>query len=290
MHALERLGRRLGDRLAGRHRPGERHHRHVRVGDERDACRLALPAHDVEHAGRQDVGRQLGQAQRGVGRELGRLQHDGVPDGQRRRHLPGGHVERVVPRRDRPDHAERLPPEHRRVARHVLAGGAALEEAARRREELPVVEREVHLELHDRDGLADVLRLDRREVLDVALDAAGQLVDGLAALARRLGRPLREGPTGGRHGVVDVGGVRRRRGADHGAGRRVDDVVGGAAAGRAPLVVDEVLVLHGGLRGAERGSERGERAIRSRVWQNRADPVVGTVPDDGFHTRLEAIR
>ena len=44
-------------------------------------------------------------AQRGQRRQLGRLEHDAVVGGDRRRQLVRHHVERMVERRDRRDHA-----------------------------------------------------------------------------------------------------------------------------------------------------------------------------------------
>ena len=65
---------------------------------------------DVQHPGR-DVG-LLGRdaaEQRGVPGRVGRrLEHDGVPRGERLGQLRDGDLERVVPRHDRPDHADRL--------------------------------------------------------------------------------------------------------------------------------------------------------------------------------------
>jgi hypothetical protein len=126
----------------------------------RGAGDLALPAHDVEHARRQHVGGQLGQTQHRVGGEFGGLEHHGVACGQCRPELPGRHVERIVPRGDRGDHAERVAAHHRGVSGHVLTGGLAFEEPAGRGEEPPVVLGEVHLELDDPDRLADVLAFD----------------------------------------------------------------------------------------------------------------------------------
>jgi hypothetical protein len=45
-------------------------------------------------------------------RQLGRLEHDRVAAGERRAELPGGDVEREVPRHDQPDDAERLAEGH----------------------------------------------------------------------------------------------------------------------------------------------------------------------------------
>ena len=57
VHALERVGRRLGDPLAGAGRAGERDHVHVGVGHERRARGLAVAGDHVEHARREDARR-----------------------------------------------------------------------------------------------------------------------------------------------------------------------------------------------------------------------------------------
>ena len=72
-------------------------------------ARTAVAGDDVHHAGRQaDLFAQLGQAERGEGRELGGLEHDRVSHRQRGRDFPGEHQQREVPRDDLPDHPHRL--------------------------------------------------------------------------------------------------------------------------------------------------------------------------------------
>ena len=83
VHPLERVGRGPGDHLAGGDVAGERHHGDARVRDQRRAGGLALAGDDVEHAGRQDVGGDLGEPQRGERGELGRLEHHGVAGRER---------------------------------------------------------------------------------------------------------------------------------------------------------------------------------------------------------------
>ena len=86
-------------------------------------------------AGRRRAGRprlrSSAEPQRGERRGGGRLEHDGVAAGQRRRHLVGDQVEREVERRDRGDHAARLAD---RPAEAVLAArvGVHLDELAGR--------------------------------------------------------------------------------------------------------------------------------------------------------------
>ena len=129
----------------------------LRVAHERVAGGLALAGDHVEHAGREDVGGQLGQPQRGQRGELARLEDEGVAGGERGPELPGRHVERVVPRRDADAHAERVAAQHRGVVLEVLAGGLGLHGAGRPGEEPEVVDGEVELELDDRHRLADVV-------------------------------------------------------------------------------------------------------------------------------------
>ena len=59
--ALERRGRRARDLFAGRHVAGQRDHGHARVADDAGAHGLAVARDHVEHAGRQDVGGELGE-------------------------------------------------------------------------------------------------------------------------------------------------------------------------------------------------------------------------------------
>ena len=87
---------------------------------------------DLEHAvGQAGLGQQLRQPQRGERRVGGRLEHDGVAAGQRRRDLVRHQVEREVERRDGGDHAARLAD---RPAEAVLAArvGVHLDEVAGR--------------------------------------------------------------------------------------------------------------------------------------------------------------
>ena len=168
---------------------------------ERVARGLALAGDDVEHAGREDVRGDLGEAQRAQRRELGRLEHDRVAGRERGPELPGRHVQRVVPRRDRADDAER-------VAAHVADVWSSRYSPAARPsrkrapagEEAPVVDGEVHLELDDRRGLAAVLHLEALDRVEVGLDRVGDLVQDLAAAPRghrattRRTRPRRPRP------------------------------------------------------------------------------------------------
>ena len=97
----------------------------------------------------------------------------------------------------------------------------ALEVARGAGEEAQVVGRKRHLLARERDRLADVARLDLRQLLGVVGDHVGELQQQLGALAWGGVEPLRQRSVGAVDGRVDlVGGhVRHRR--DRLAGRRV---------------------------------------------------------------------
>ena len=77
------------------------------MGDERRAGR-AVAGDDVDDARRQPrLDADLGEGERGQRRVFGRLQHDRVAGGERRRDLPGEHQQREVPRDDLPADADR---------------------------------------------------------------------------------------------------------------------------------------------------------------------------------------
>ncbi len=104
------------------------------------------PIDEVEHAGRDagavdDVGERPGAARH----QLGRLDHDAIAVGQRRRDLPGRNRDREIPRRDEADHAERLARDL-----HVDAGPHRAEPLARHAQAL------LGEELEDVAGAADL--------------------------------------------------------------------------------------------------------------------------------------
>ena len=81
-------GRDLGDPLAGRGVAGDRDHPDLGVADELVADRRARARQDVDDAGRQVLGEDLGEAQRGQRRPDRRLEDDRVAGRERRPELP----------------------------------------------------------------------------------------------------------------------------------------------------------------------------------------------------------
>ena len=146
--------------------------------------------------------RELQRRQR---RLLGRLEDDGVAAGERRRELPRRHHQRVVPRRDRADDADRIAPDHRGMAGQVLARRRAMHGAHRAGEEAEAVDDRRHLVVQHADArLAAVQRLERGERLGLAFDGVGELQQQRRALRRRRARPGREGLLRGVDGRVDL--------------------------------------------------------------------------------------
>ena len=202
--ALQRVGRRARDDLARLDVARQRYEPDVRMLDDRLAGGHAVTGDDVEHTGREDLRRELREAQRRQRRLLGWLQHLDVARRESGRKLPDRHHQRVVPRRDAADDADRLAAEPRRVALHVLTGGLALEHARRAGEETEVVRADGQLVLRVRERLADVARLELRELVAVLVDHVGELEQHLAALARRRLEPLRQRLLRRLNGAVDV--------------------------------------------------------------------------------------
>ena len=135
---------------------------------------VAVAADHVEHAGRQELGGDLGEQRRARRRRVARLEHDGVAGGDRRGELPDRHHHRVVPRGDLGADADRLAADERRVPGHVLAGALALEVAGRGGEEADLV-----------DHRRDLLRAGQGDRLAGVLDLEGDQLLGRAPRRRR---------------------------------------------------------------------------------------------------------
>ena len=213
------------------------------MSHERVAGGDAVARDHLQHAGRQELLRQLGEAERRQRRLLRRLQDLDVAGGERRPQLPDRHHQRVVPGRDPGDDPERLAADDRRVALDVLAGGLALERARGAGEEAEVVGRERHLVAGDRHRLADVLRLELRQLLGVVVDRVGELEQQLHPVLGRLLAPGLERLAGCLDGALDVLGTRPRYLGDDLAGRGIEHLHRLAGGRIDPLAADEVLVL-----------------------------------------------
>ena len=185
MRAFERGRRDLEHLLSGRDRSGERDHPHRRCRYERLTDLVAATEHDVGHAGRQQITDQLEEAQRRERRDLRRLEHERVARCQRRRHLPGRHHQRVVPRRDLRDDADRIAANHRcwpaGTGRRRIHRGTAPRrrrtEHARRWRDLVVQRRRVRF--------AAVVRSSQRQLLAMRFDAIGDLREHRGAIPGR---------------------------------------------------------------------------------------------------------
>ena len=94
-----------------------------------------------------------------------------LPGREGRTDLPAGHHDRVVPRRDRGDDADRLAADHRGQAGHVLVDRLALHHPRATGEEAQVVDDDRDLVDRGADRLAGVLRLEATELVGARLDA-----------------------------------------------------------------------------------------------------------------------
>ena len=132
-----------------------------------------------------------------------------LPPARAGRELPRRHHQRIVPRRDRADDADRVAADHRGVARHVLARHGAMHVAHGAGEEAEAVGDRRHLVLQHADPrLAAIQRLERGERLGIAVDGVGELQQQRRALGGRRARPGLERLRGGFDRSVDL----RRRG------------------------------------------------------------------------------
>ena len=122
--------------------------------------------------------------QRPERRLLGRLENDGIARDERRPELPGRDDERIVPRHDRADDAERLFAHHRHVVR--ADRGDLVGELVG---ELCVIldaigaGRHVHLQRIG-DRLADVERLEQRKLFRALADELGEAQEHPLLLGR----------------------------------------------------------------------------------------------------------
>jgi hypothetical protein len=249
MCPLEGRGRRFEDLLAGREVAGERGHAHTGMGDERRTDRLALTEDHVDHALGEDLSHDVGELERGQRGPLRRLQHHGVARSQRGRQLPGGHHQRVVPGRDRGDHADRVAPDHARVARHIFAGGAAGETAGGAGEKPEAVDDRRQLVFERaRRRLAAVLRFQARERGRLGLDPIGELQEQHAALGRRGTRPGGKRSARGGNRGIDLAGRGFLDDRDGLAGRRVQNLLGLTVAGHEFAVDQHLGLQHRSLR------------------------------------------
>ena len=169
---------------------GERDHVHVRVLRQRCAGRGSGAENQIGDAGGQARFLQRPhQENRGRGRQLTRLEHQGVARQQGRAHLPNRLQQRVIPRRDQSADADRLVDEATDRIRlsgvhHAPGFGAAdARVIAQARHDI------VHVVLGFDDPLAGVERLGADEILAVAVDQVGGAPQHVRPFAFRRIRP-----------------------------------------------------------------------------------------------------
>ena len=176
-----------------------------------------------------------------AGRRVGRLEHHRVAGRERGRPLPDGHHRRVVPRRHRRADADRLAPDERGEAAHVLARRLALEHAGGAGEEADLVAHRRHL-------------LVRRQLrgLPVFCDSTATSSSARSSIASAIRSSARWRSLGvvSRHSsnaraaswnaASTSASPRQRGGREHLAGAGIDQLGRLAVGGGDPLAVDEV--------------------------------------------------
>ena len=247
-HALEvRFARVDHHELADIGRAGEADLVHVHVESERLAYPAAGAVHHVEHTGwPTGLDEQLRKQGRRQRRELRRLQHDRVAGSQGGRNLPRIHQQRIVPRRDAADDAERLAQD---VMEHIRRGAGddafylidCLCKVTKRQG------RGGHIAGHHvHDGLAHIERIQQPKFQPVVVDLRREAVQHVHPCPWFQARPHTgaECPSRGADRAVHVVGVARWHAGDHLARGRVDRFEPLARRRVVQLAIDE----HPGLR------------------------------------------
>ena len=239
--ALESLGGSGGDGDAGPHGTGNGDQARDLVFDH-EGTGLARAEDDVEDAGREDLAGEAGQDQGGFRRGVGGLEHHGIAGREGGADLPDRHQERVVPRGDLRDDADRFAADVGGVAVEVFAGGLAFQDAGGTGEEAELVCAGGDFLGGDQGAdLAGVAVLGLDEFAAVGLDGVGELEQHQLPLSRGHVLPGPEGVLGSGHGRVHVG-LHRNGGLGHHFAVGGVDHVQQVGAGRGDeLPVDEVL-------------------------------------------------
>jgi hypothetical protein len=186
---------------------------------------------DVEHARRQPcLAVDLGEPERGERRQLRGLEHHGVAAGERRRGLPAGDLQGIIPGADAGADAERLAPG---VAEGVAAevDVLAVQSGGLAREVLDAVGAGIDVDHHRLgDRLAGILDLEPGELVAARAQEVGGASEDPPA--RRTGerRPRAERVLGRSDRPVDVLGSRNLHPGERLPGRRIDRLEGLARA------------------------------------------------------------
>ena len=241
---LHGAGRRGHDALAGAEPTGERDEVDARVLAQRGSCVGTVAEDEVgDTGGEPGLVEQPHQVDRGVRRELARLEHERAARGQRGRHLPGDLEQRVVPRRDQPADADRLAHDPAHHTRHAGVDDAPALGIGRPAEVPEDAGHVVDVDLALDEALAGVEGLHPGHLGLVALEEVGHPEEQVTPLAGAGARPvaLVEGGAGRRDGSL---GVDRRGLVDLGdelAVGRTADLAATAFVRGHPRPADEVL-------------------------------------------------
>jgi hypothetical protein len=246
------------------------------------------PGDDRQHPGREDALGDLAIAQRCQRREGRRLHHNGIAGDQRRDDLPERQQHREVPRRDRPNHAQR----HVMQLDDMLVGllddldrnaaGGDLPDPANRLIDLR--------RRHRRGRLALLQNQQTDERVEPCLQSIGEAVQIRLAFVDMQRRPAANACLGAGERLIHL--LRRRRGClgEHLAGRRIDDVdavlrIDQPAGDTEPIRRREERVViagggHDGLPGRRSGHRRHHAHATTSTASISAAAVSGD--DSGF--------
>ena len=280
---LHRLGRKSHDLATRLGRARERDLVHTRVLHEVRAGRRAVAGNDVDCTGREpDLGGELPEPDRRQRRLRVGLQHDRAARRERRCELPGGHHQRVVPGDDLRGDSDRLLQrvEEERAADRVRA---SRDRRDRRGVEAEVLDGLMQLRLHRGDRLADISRLELRELGAIRMDRVCERVQKARALGTRRAPPVTL-DRGARSldGAVDVSLAGHRCARERLSCRRLHEIAHLARCRLGRLTADEEPVLAVGRDGHDREStgDYASRNGRPTFARRRARRVPRTIPSE----------
>lgn len=234
-HTLEGRSASSHDLLAGGGGSGEGDLADVGVSSE-EGAEILLAGKSLEDTRGEDLGAELCELEGGVGGIRRGLPDEGVSGQEGGAKLAGTQKHGEVPGDDADTDTKGGVP-HLGDLVVVLLNNLLLQPQRRRPPE--VHDGELDLETSSRGGLT-LAREDSSELVEVLLDAVGELVDEGSTLLDGNSGPGREGSAGGRNGGIDIGlgGDWDGRKGLQGGG------VGGSAGGRGrlQLIVDDVVV------------------------------------------------
>jgi hypothetical protein len=231
--------------LARRDIASDRNHANGGVTDEWSANAVTPAADDVCHTFGEQLEQVFTELECGQRCLLGGLENYRVARGQRRCQLPCGHHQRIVPGRDRSDHAHWIAPDHAGKSGQILSGKCPVLSPRGAREKPEDIGDRGNLVVQGgRERLARVARLDLGQDASIAFDPVSEFQKKCSAILGRRLRPPFESRLGGPDGRLQLLAAGFGDARDLRSTRGVENTLCNALAPD-QLTVDQQPRLHG---------------------------------------------